>query len=404
MDDLFSSSDSGLLRRQFRDIHSMVSRLDQQLRGPPSIPTPRALLGKLLACHALATKNEEPAARIAAEVYRNSPLLLEALARPNSLVSPKHGEGGIVSKAASVPAQTTLTGWAAEVAQQGVSGDGFLQLLTPNSVYSQLSSRPGSIRVSLAGRSSVKVPTRAPTPTLAGPFVLENAPVPMRQAGLSTASLVRKSAKVVSMFTREMLETSIPDIETLVRAIMAFDTAVAIDGVLLGSTAISTTAPPGLLNGVTPTTATTGGGLAAFAGDVRALATAIEASGPMLDPVLIMSATSELMIDTLSMSATDSLPIISSPTVPAKQLILIDAGNFASAEGDAPSIMTSKEAVIHMEDTTPLNIGTAGSPATVAAPTSSAWQVECVAIRLTQDATWMMTRTGRVASITTVSW
>ena len=178
----------------------------------------------------------------------------------------------IVTKAASVPAQTGLTGWAAEIAQQGVSSDGFLQLLTPNSVYSQLSQRPGSIRVSLAGRSSVKVPTRAPTPTLAGPFVLENAPVVMRQAGLSTASLVRKSAKVVSMFTREMLESlSIPNVEDIVRAIMAFDTAVAIDGVLLGSTAISTTAPPGILNGVTPTTATTGGGLAAFAGDVVAL-------------------------------------------------------------------------------------------------------------------------------------
>ena len=64
------------------------------------------------------------------------------------------------------------------------------------------------------------------------------------------------------------------------------------------------------------------------------------------------------MIDTLSMSATDNLPIIASPTVPAKQLIMLDAGNFASAEGDAPTIMTSKEAVVHMEDTTPLNIGT----------------------------------------------
>jgi hypothetical protein len=89
-------------------------------------------------------------------------------------------------------------------------------------------------------------------------------------------------------------------------------------------------APAGILNGVSATTA--GGGLAAFAGDVRALAAAIEATGPLIDPVLVMSSRSALMLATLTQNT--DLPIIASPNVPAKRLVMVDAGNFASGEGD----------------------------------------------------------------------
>lgn len=389
-------SDSGLLKRQFRDMHSMISRLDQQSRSsePARTPNPRELLGRLLTCHAISQKKNETVARTAAEVYGNSPMLLQALARP----------GAVVNKAASAPAMTTVSGWAAELAQPAVLDVGFLQLVAPQSVYSQLSARPGSIRVSLAGRGSVRVPTRALTPTIGGSFVAEGAPIPIRQAGLNTVSITPKKCAVCSVFTEEMFRYSVPNIQDVVTAIMSFDTAVAIDSVLLDSNPATAVRPAGLLNGISATTATAGGGLAAFAGDIRALTAAIEATGPLFNPCLIMSASSELMIDTLSMSATDNLPIISSPHVPAKQLILVDAANFASAEGDEPTIRTSKEGLLHMEDTTPLNIGTAGSPATIAAPAQSMFQTDCVALRLTQDASWIMTRAGRVAFISSVSW
>jgi hypothetical protein len=83
---------------------------------------------------------------------------------------------------------------------------------------------------------------------------------------------------------------------------------------------------------------------------------------------------------------------------------MADAANFASGEGDQPDIATSKEVLLHEEDTTPLMIGTAGAPATVAAPSSSMFQINCIAIRLLQDATWSMTRTGRVAYVDSVTW
>ena len=122
----------------------------------------------------------------------------------------------------------------------------------------------------------------------------------------------------------------------------------------------------------------------------------------MIDPVRIMSSTPALMLATLTQNA--DLPIISSPSVPAKRLIMLDGANFASAEGEAPDISTSKEVLLHQEDTTPLAIasGARGS-AVVASPSGSMYQTACVALRLLQDTTWAMTRSGRVAYVDGVS-
>ena len=379
MNDL--ASDIGLLKRQFRDVHSMVSRLDRQPQRP-NHPSPQHLLAKTLACYLLSRKRRQPPAAIAAEAYGNDRDVLQALSTP-----------GMIGKSAMTPAMTTVAGWAAELVTPG--GLDFWQVLAPNSIYSQLSQRPGSIRVDLTGRGSVKVPTRQPTPTLSAPFVGEGAPIAVRQMGVSVASLVPRKASVISEFTEETMKHSMPSIETVIRATMSYDAAVSIDGVLLGSTAATAIAPPGLLAGVTPTTAAAGGGIAAFSADVRALALAIEASGAMYDPVLLMSSTSRLLLDVLALGGAEDIPIISSPNVPAKQLIMLDAGNFASAEGDEPNISTTNEVTLHEEDTAPLPISTPGSPATIAAPVRSTFQTATIAIRLLQDLSWVVTRAKR---------
>ena len=52
-------------------------------------------------------------------------------------------------------------------------------------------------------------------------------------------------------------------------------------------------------------------------------------------------------------------------------IIGLDPAALVSAYGTEPEFQSSKETVIHYEDTTPLDIGTAGTPATVAAPSQS---------------------------------
>ncbi|MBR1031911.1 MULTISPECIES: phage major capsid protein [Bradyrhizobium] len=380
-------SERDVLRKQLRN------DIIEHLRRERGAPAPGTTFARVATCHVLSRQHGIPAAAVAAQHFPYDADVVKGLAKP-----------GLIFKAASGPAMTTVPAWAGELVGTTVSGA--LTIISPNSVYSQLAAAPGSIRVSLAG--PVKIPSRTPTAPAAPPFVGEGQPIPVRQFALGGATLAPKKAAVISVMTAEMLAHSVPDLEKLIRFILASDVATAIDGVLLGNAAGTPVAPPGLLFGVSATPATAGGGLPAFAGDVRALAAAIELSGAMANPTLIMSTTSAMLLGSQLLGWIDGGPldlaIVASPTCPTKMLIMVDAANFASGEGDEPSMMASNESIVHMEDTTPLPIGTAGAPAVVAAPTSSMFQVNCIATRLLQDCSWTMSRPARVAFINAVSW
>ena len=69
-----------------------------------------------------------------------------------------------------------------------------------------------------------------------------------------------------------------------------------------------------------------------------------------------------------------------------------------------PSISRSSEAVVHMKSTTALQIGTAGP--TVASPSSSMWQTDCYALKVTLAARWNLRTTANaaVATVSAVNW
>ena len=66
--------------------------------------------------------------------------------------------------------------------------------------------------------------------------------------------------------------------------------------------------------------------------------------------------------------------------------------------------MSRDTATLHMEDTTPLAIGTVGSPNTVAAPVRSLWQTDTVGIRMIQPMNWTLRRSGVLAWTQSVTW
>jgi hypothetical protein len=316
---------------------------------------------------------------------------------------------GAVCKASVSPAMTTISTWASEIVGVGVS-PGALQVIAPQSVYSQLSKIPATTRASLAGYGGVKVPSRAAPTVMTNPFIGEGQPISTRQYPLTSATLTPKKVGVLTELTLETFKYSITDVERLISAAMADETAAKIDFVLLGNTAATSISPAGLLNSVSATPPTAGGSLPAFAGDVRALAAAIETTGPLIMPTLIMSVTSAMLLGSqlmgwLSEGGPTDLPFITSPTVPQKMVIMVDAAHFASGEGDTPLIDASKEVTLHEEDTAPLALASgATGAAVVAAPQRSMFQTGCIAIRLLQDVTWCMTRPGRVSFINSVSW
>jgi len=90
--------------------------------------------------------------------------------------------------------------------------------------------------------------------------------------------------------------------------------------------------------------------------------------------------------------------------VPVGTVICMDAGDFVSVSGDNPRFEVSDTATLHMEDTTPLNIGTAGSPATVAAPVQSMFQTDTLALRMILPMNWAMRRTSMVTWVASVTW
>lgn len=318
---------------------------------------------------------------------------------------------GVVVKAAVAGATTTTTGWAAELVNTAMTD--FLETLRPVSVYPALAEAGGGRLAFGPNQGAIKIPSRAATPSIGGSFVGEGAPIPVRRLGLSSITLSPKKMGVISVFSREIARYSTPAIEALIRNEIVNDTAITLDSLLLDTVAGSSVRPAGLLNGVTPLTATTGGGYAAILGDIRKLQGAFDAVNASGSIMLLMNPAQALALEltpgpdgTLGWSAgiLARYRVTTSTAVPAGQIIAIRADDFVTATGDVPEFETSNEATIHMEDTTPLQIGTAGTPNVVAAPVQSMFQTAQTAIRMLLDVSWAMRRTGMVQTIASVTW
>lgn len=324
----------------------------------------------------------------------------------------------LVTKAATAPATTTTVGWAAELVQTVIAD--FVETLPPQSIYPSLSSL--GLKLGFGRAGIISVPTRSSTPTIAGSFVGEGAPIPVRQAAFTATTLTPKKMAVISSMTREISEHSIPAIEGLIRDAMQEDTAVAIDAVLIDTNAATTIRPAGIRNGVAAITAATvgaSGTLGALVTDLTAMIGALitGSNGNLRKPVWIMGPAANLAISMIQNSMglfpfqaeidagrLRGYPVIVSGSVAAGIVILVDAADFVSVTGDDPRFDVSDQATIHMEDTTPLAIGTVGSPNTVAAPTRSLWQTDSIGIRMILPMNWAMRRTGTVAWTQNVNW
>ncbi|MEE4209346.1 MAG: phage major capsid protein [Parvularcula sp.] len=318
---------------------------------------------------------------------------------------------GMVVKAAVAGATTTTSGWAAELVNEAMTD--FLESLRPMSVYPALAAAGGGRLAFGPNQGSIKVPSRASTPSIGGSFVGEGAPIPVRRLGLTSITLSPKKMGVISVFSREIARYSTPAIEALIRQEIQNDTAVTLDSILLDASAASAVRPAGLLNGVTPLTATVGGGYGSILGDLRNLRAPFTAANAAANLMLLMNPEQEESLN-LTPGADGSLGwtsgiisryrVASSTAIPIRTVIMVKADDFVSATGDTPEFETSNDATIHMEDTAPAQIGTAGTPNVVAAPVQSMFQTAQTSIRMLMDVSWAMRRGGMVQVIPDVNW
>jgi HK97 family phage prohead protease len=318
-----------------------------------------------------------------------------------------------ITKATSPPAMTTVTGWAAELVQQVTTA--FMNILTHKSIFPRLAGLGLSMGFGRNGR--IVIPTRSLTPTIAGSFVGEGQPIPVRVGQFTSQVLTPKKMAVITTWTREIDEHSIPAIEGLLRQAIQEDTAVAIDTVLLDSNAATAVRPAGLVQGVTALTATTGGGFNALVGDIKLLTGALLTGtrGNIRVPCWIMNPQQVMTAGLIPMPGMSAFPfaaelsagnlrgwpIIDSGTVPLGTVMVVDAADFVAVGGDAPRFEVSDQATLHEEDTTPEPIVDGGEPA---APVRSLWQTDTLALRLILPMNWALRRTGVVAWMQNVTW
>jgi len=319
-------------------------------------------------------------------------------------------------RAASTIATTTQTGWAAELAQTLFAA--FMEVLYPKAIYPRLAAKGLSLSFGPAGK--ILIPTRATTPTVAGSFVGEGLPIPVRQGLFTSQTLTPKKMAVITTWTREIQDHSVPAIEGLLRDAVQEDTAISLDSVLLDANPATVVRPAGILNGIAGLTPTAGGGFNALTGDIKQISGALltGTKGNVRNPVWLMNPVqinSALYVaspgagvfpyrEELQEGRLGGWPVIDSGTVPAGTVIAMDAADFVAVGGDAPRFEISDQATLHMEDTTPLDIGTPGSPATVAAPVKSMWQTDSLALRLILPTNWTIRRAGVVAWVAGVTW
>jgi len=324
----------------------------------------------------------------------------------------------VVLRAAVNPAMTTVATWAAELVQ--TSNVDYLDRLIPNFIFPQLKAMGSSY--TFGNNGVLKIPVRAATPTLAGAWTAEGGAKPVKRASFSTVSLTPTKLSVISTFSEEMATYGMPSIEAIIRQAMSDDTGVALDTYLSDNVAASAgVRPAGLLNGVTPITASAATPtLAAMVADLKALVAAITAAGGggrgpiaiLLNPAqalalnFVQTTTGDFAFSSAEEAASKlGVRFIVSNTVTAGRVIAVDAVDFATALGDVPRFAVSTEATLHEEDTTPLALGTgAQGSGVLAVPMRSLFQTDAVAIRMSLYVSWVMRRASMVQTIAAVSW
>ena len=252
-------------------------------------------------------------------------------------------------------------------------------------------------RIPISNVSSITLPGIATYPTV--PFVEEGAPAPVGQAIFNAATLgplFRMS--IILSASEELNQVAVVAIESLFADLLRESADRALDAALFADTAASSARPAGLLDGLVTLVPTSGGGVAALAGDVQKLVDELVAAGAGDAPMLFMSpgrvAKAKVLVPGVD------IPIVASPTIAGTRIIAVDAGAFVFGFSNEVDIRVGREAVLHMESENPQAIGVSGS---TTLPIRSMWQTNSIAMMLNLRCSWAL-RAPAVSFIDSPTW
>jgi hypothetical protein len=299
-----------------------------------------------------------------------------------------------LTRSATTPGSTT--GWGAQVVGLGVAD--FLSTLGPASAGSILLSRCLQFQFDHVGPIIVHGVVHSASNAA---FVAEGAPIPVLK--LSSAPqllLAPKKLAAITAFTRELFEHSTPNIEAITRQVLTESLACAFDTKLLDAVAADDVRPAGLRNGIAAKSESAAATpLEAMSEDIGTLIGAV-ATVTSNSPIILIAAPTQAERLRQWTRANFAYEILASSGLADGVVVAIASNALASACDPVPRFEISKEAVLHMDDTTPLDIVSAGVAGTV----KSLWQTDSLGLRTVLQVSWGLRHVNGLAWVENVNW
>jgi hypothetical protein len=277
-----------------------------------------------------------------------------------------------------------------------------LPMLAPDAASSRLLAM--GYNLSLDGIATLRIPfiSGAGRPTSPA-FIAESAPIPI--VDLSTSAMTLGPTRKIAIgcaLSMELQEASAETASAIIAEALSISATQALDSALFSANPATAIAPAGLLFGVPPIASAGGTGAPGVAADFGLLATAISAAGVEVDNLVIVCSAS-LGAKAKVLAGPHFIDrILTSGYFAAGTVVALNPLGLATGFSGVAEIETSTAAPVHM-DTSPLAIGTPGSPPTVAAETLSAWQSGLVLLKIRAKCAWCI-EPAAIAVVTGADW
>jgi hypothetical protein len=293
----------------------------------------------------------------------------------------------ISTRAATSPAMTSVTGWAAELAQKWVEDT--VEALGAASAAVDVMT--GGLVLTWNGYGAIGVPAFVATAGGAS-FVAEGQPIPVRQFAATAQSILPHKVAGISVLTREMVESS--NAEQLIGDVLVRSAALALDAAFFDINPATAARPAGIRNGIaalTPSASTDPFG--AYFEDLGTLIGAVSAVGGKGPYVLVGNSARVIGMSARFLGDDDAViePIMSGAV--GSDIIAIASQAVASAISPDPEIEVASAAALVMDDTAPGLPGAAG-------PERSLFQTETLAIKVRWPVSWALRDPRGVAWLT----
>jgi hypothetical protein len=296
----------------------------------------------------------------------------------------------MLTRAASNPAMTSVTGWAAELVQKIVVDT--LDALGAASTAADLLKQ--SLVLNWDGAGAISAPGFVASAANSG-FVAEGQPIPVRQLAEAPAQLQPYKLATIAALTREMVESS--NAEALIGDTLVRSCALALDAVFFDANPATAARPPGVRNGIVALGASNNTDFfEAFAEDVGSLIDAVAPVGGKGPYILITGPGRAAMIATHYVSFRDEsqFDVMASNAV-GNDLLVVAPKALVAALSPEPDVETANAGTLVM-DTAPGAAGTMG-------PEKEMFQTDSLAIKVRWPVTWAL-RDPRAVAWLTPAW